>query len=117
MDKPHEIYDVKLAELIEEATAHPADSDEARKAMSTLKTFSECRPPAPIQELELEPEPTTVWGKTKSLVARVYESETTRVVVKTFGSVASVGVVVYATVKRDHALDRNALNQANQQPR
>lgn len=114
MTKPHEIYDEKLAELIEEAASHSLDEDATSAVMKNLKTFSECRPPQPEPEPEPTHVPTTRWEKTKAGLATVWESETTRALIKAGGAFAGVGLVVWSTIHRDHVIDRQSLSQANQ---
>lgn len=118
MSSPHEIFDEKLADLIEEAASHQLESDEATKAMKNLETFTRCRPPAPAPEpepeLEVVVEPKTTWEKVRGGVAAVWDNETTRVLIKAGGAFAGVALVAWSTIKRDHVMERQALAQANQ---
>lgn len=112
---PLEVYEDHLIELIEKSTDFTdIHSDEATAAIKNLKTFSECRPPQP--DPDPDPEPTTFWGQTKCAVARVWDNETTRVLIKAGGAFAGVAAVAYSTIHKDHVLERQALNQANQRP-
>lgn len=112
-----ELYNEKLKDLIEEAAAFDLASDEAKTAMPNLKTFSEiCIPPVPEPDPIPEIVNTTVWGKTKAFAARMWESETTRVCVKSGGTLIGVIGVAYATIHKDTVLERQAIAQANQPP-
>lgn len=113
MSKPRETFDARLQELIEETANHDLHTDEASTVMKNLKLFSECRPPEP-DDIEPEPVPTTVWGKVKSGSSRVWDNETTRVLIKAGGAFAGVAMVAYSTIHKDHVLERQALAQANQ---
>lgn len=111
---PHERFDEQMVRFIEEIATHDLASDEATAAVKNLKTFSECRPPKPEPEPIPEPVPTTRWGKFKVGAARVLDNETTRTFMKAAGPVIGVVVVTYTTIKKDHVLERQAINQANQ---
>jgi hypothetical protein len=116
MSSTNETFDVKLKDLIEEASNFDLASEEATTAMRNLETFSKCRPPAVI-EPEPVPEPfvpTTVWEKVKAGAVCVWDNETTRVLIKAGGAFAGVGLVAYSTIHRDHVLERQSLAQANQ---
>lgn len=116
MSKPHEVYDTRLAQLIEEATSFDIQSEESTKAMKNLEVFSKCRPPQPEPETEPTVVPTTKWGKFKAEAGSVLDNETTRALIKAGGAFAGVGLVVWSTIKRDHVMERTALQQANQRP-
>lgn len=105
------IFEERLIELLNEAASHELHSDEATVAMKNLKTFSELKPE--ISD-EPEPMPLTRWGKVRSGLAAALDNETTRTVVKAGGTFAGVVLVVYTTVRKDHILERQALQQANQ---
>lgn len=108
-------YDENLKELIDLATENvDLSSNEATTTMKNLKTFSECRPPKPEPEPDPEPVPTTMWGKLKDGTSKIWDNETTRVLIKTGGAFAGVAVVAYSTIHKDHILERQAIQQANQ---
>ena len=106
---PKEYFDEHLKELIEKVTDFDPSTDEATIAIKNLKTFSECSIPETP-----EPEPTTKWGKTRRELGRVLDNETTRSLIKAGGAFAGVATVIYATIYKDHVVERQALNQANQ---
>lgn len=116
MPEPLEHFNSHLIEMIDKATDHPIESKEATEALKNLKTFSECRPPEPTIDPDFTPEPTTVLGKVKVGVARVWDNETTRVFLKAGGAFAGVWYVAHTTIKKDHVLERQAYAQANQRP-
>lgn len=114
MSSARETFDARFQELIEETANHKLHEDSAGVVMKNLRTFAECRPDADAPEPELAPVPETRWEKVKDAAAKVWDHETTRVAIKTAGSFAGVGLVVYSTIRRDHVLERQALGQANQ---
>lgn len=113
MADPSDLFNDKFVELI---AVLPTDleSNEATTAMKNLETFSKCRPPQPEPEPISDPEPTTVRGRMGRVTARVWDNETTRVLIKAGGAFAGVAYVTYATIKRDHVLERQAIDQAHQ---
>jgi hypothetical protein len=113
MDNPLDTFNSRFNQLIEEASALTLTDEGTTVAMKNLKTFSECRPQEPTPEPDSCPEPTTFWGKRKVELARVWESETTRTVIKAGGTFAGVALVAYSTIYKDHVLERQALAQAN----
>jgi len=111
MLKPtHELYDEKLNSLIEEAASHPIESEEATAAMKNLEIFSKIQPLV----TESKTKPTTKLGKLTARVGSALDNETTRTFIKAGGAFAGVALVAYSTIKRDHVLERTALQQANQ---
>lgn len=106
----HETYEAKLENLIIQAASHPLDSERATAAIKNLKTFSEIHTP------EAEPEPPTPetrLGRIKQNLARALDNETARVAIKAIGAFAGVATVTWATIHRDHNLQKEALGQAN----
>ena len=89
-------------------------SEETTTAMKNLEIFSKCRPQALEPEPTPEPVPTTTWEKVKAGASCVWDNETTRVTIKAVGAFAGVALVAYSTIHRDHVLERQAMNQANQ---
>ena len=116
MTELHSLHDAKFTEMLNQL---PTDlsSDAAANAMKALKLYSETRPPEPEPEPTPDPVPATRWGRFKAGLSKVWDNETTRVTIKAGGAFAGVGVVAWSTIHRDHVLERNALAQANQQPR
>lgn len=117
MPEPSEIYDAKLADLIEEAASFKLETDEATKALKNLQIYSSLHIARPAPEPEPTPEPSepeTVVGKAKAGLVRVWDHETTRVAIKAGGAFAGVALVVYSTIHRDHVLDKQAMQQATQ---
>lgn len=112
MPKPDDVYGQTFEDLVVKAAQHPLESQEATTAFKNLKTFSESRPP--VTEPLPAPEPTTVWGKVKAGTVRALDNETTRTLIKAGGAFAGVALVAYATVYKDHVVERQALAQANQ---
>lgn len=118
-DKPGEIYDQVLSELIKETVTHDVHSEEFREASKNLRLFSESRQlmPQPDAEPIVEPEKElTRWGRVRAEVAAALDNETTRTLIKAGGAFAGIVVVVYSTVHKDHVLDKQAIMQANQRP-
>jgi hypothetical protein len=113
MADPLDLYNSKLAEFIENLPTD-LESNEATTAIKNFETFSKSRPHEPEPEPTPDPEPTTVRGKVGRAVARAWDNETTRVFIKAGGAFAGVAVVTYSTIKRDHVLERQAIDQANQ---
>lgn len=113
----HELLQDKFKSLVEQIDPHDLETEDATRAINNLKKFSEIEPPkSPEPEPIPEPVPTTFRGKLACTANRVYESETTRSLIKAGGAFAGVVAVVWATVHRDTVLQREALNQANQKP-
>lgn len=109
-DEYYDLYRKKLTE------AKDVDlcTDDGTAAMKNLKTLSEALPPAPTP-IEVDPEPpTTVMGKLKYGVGKVWDNETTRVFIKAGGAFAGVALVAWTTIHRDHVMLREPLAQANQ---
>lgn len=112
--EPHERFDDQLTKFVGEVANFDLASDEATTAMKNLKLFSECRPPKPEPELIPDPVPVTKWEKFKAGAAKVLDNETTRTFVKAAGALGGVIVVTYATIHKDHVIERQAIAQANQ---
>ena len=109
---PQALYDERLAEMFEAIPNYDLSSDEATTAMKNIKIFSECRPPAP--DPEPTPEPNTFRGKLAVRTARIWDNETTRVAIKAGGALAGTVAVIYATIHKDHVLERQAMGHATQ---
>lgn len=109
-------FDERFKELIEETANYDLHTDEATAAIKNLEIYSKARPEAPEPEPIPEPVPTTAWEKFKCWTAEVWDNETTRTLIKSGGALAGVVVVAYGTIHRDHQLERQAMQQANQKP-
>lgn len=107
-------YDNIFMDTFVRATKYDLSSDQATTAIKNLKLLSECRIPTPEPKPETVPEPTSVMDRIKAGLNGVWESETTRVMIKASGAFAGVALVAWTTVHRDHVITRDALSQANQ---
>jgi hypothetical protein len=89
-------------------------SKEATTAIQNIRDVSTLPlPAAPEPEAIPEP-PTTILGKLKAGVAGVWDSETTRVLIKAGGAFAGVALVTWTTIHRDHVIERQAMSLATQ---
>lgn len=113
MTDPTQAFNDKLVELIANVPTD-LESSEAAAAMKTLESFSNVHKALPDPEPVLPPEPTTLGGKAGRAIGRFWDNETTRALIKAGGAFAGVAVVAHATIKRDHVLERQAIDQANQ---
>lgn len=113
---PSEIYDARHKELIDETASLDIHTERFAEASKNLKLFSEVRTLMPSPEPTPDPVPTTVWGRVKAGASAVWDNETTRVLIKAGGAFAGVGLVVWSTVHRDHVLEKQSMQQANQRP-
>lgn len=116
MSSPREAYDRRQTELIDESASFDVQSEEFREAAKNLRLFSESGPLIAHPESEPTLVPTTRWGKIKAGMSAVWDNETTRVFLKAGGAFAGVGLVVWSTVHRDHVMEKQAMQQANQRP-
>lgn len=116
MDNPRDVHDKVFMRFVEEVSQRELDEDSTMSAMKALEAFSKSRPAA---EPEPEPEPVEVapatrWERFKAGASCVWDNETTRVFIKAGGAFAGVALVAYSTIHKDHVLERQAMNQANQ---
>lgn len=112
MEDPQTFFNETFEDLTRRVANEDITGDTFTAAVRNLKLFSDiAAPPCPPK-----PDPTTKWGKTKAGVGKVLDNETTRTLIKAGGAFAGVLTVTYATIKRDHVLERTALAQANQRP-
>lgn len=116
MSSASESHDKVMSDFIHEVANFDLADDATEVAMRNLEIFSKSRPPAPEPEPEPTPVPTTRWGKVKAGMSVVWDNETTRVLIKAGGAFAGVAVVAYSTIRRDHIIEKTALQQANQRP-
>lgn len=114
MDETNKLYDEKFRELVAEVASHDFETEDATTAVKNLEIFSKCRPPMPEPEPALPAVPETAWERFKCGAARVWDNETTRTVIKASGAFAGVATVTWATIHKDHVIERTALSQANQ---
>lgn len=109
-----EDFDETLMDLVDRFSKIDIASDDAAKAATTIVTFSKARPADPEPEPEPIHVPTTWREKAMARASAVLDNETTRTLIKAGGAFAGVGLVVWSTVHRDHVVERQALQQANQ---
>lgn len=114
MDPIRESYDQRLRLLLDETASIDITDDNFPVAAKNLSAFAAVRAVLPEPEPVPDPVPATRWGRFKAGAATVWDNETTRVFIKAGGAFAGVGLVVWSTVRRDHVLDKTAMNQANQ---
>lgn len=105
-------YDEHLKELMDKVTELDINDPATLTAMKSVQIFSNSRPSLP--EVPPTPEPTTLRGRAGRRIAAIWDNETTRVFIKAAGAFAGVGAITYATIHKDHVIERQALAQANQ---
>lgn len=114
MDNPqnhfNEAFDALVAKVRDGDPSDPATMNAAK----ILKTFSETT--VPTTAVQTPTTPIKSWQKVWAPVARVLDNETTRTIIKALGAFGGVAYVTHATIKRDHVLERQALDQARQRP-
>lgn len=115
MENPTEAFETVYCDML--ASIHDNvdyASDTAKLQIENLVNLSKARP-EPVEPDTTPPVPETRWGRFKLGAARALDNETTRTLIKAGGSVAGVVVVVYATIHKDHVLERQSIDQAHQQ--
>jgi hypothetical protein len=113
MNPTQKLYDETLQQMYRDSANFDLGSEEGNKAMKSIQIFTQSRPSLP--ETDPTPQsPNTRWGKVKHRAASILDNETTRTVIKAGASFAGVAAVAYATIHKDHVLERQALAQANQ---
>lgn len=116
MADPTESFNIVYCEMLDNINnVDDYASDTAKLMIENLAVLTKSRPEPTEPEPTPDPVPETRWGRFKLGAARVLDNETTRTLIKAGGSVAGVGVVAYATIRKDHVLERQALDQAHQQ--
>lgn len=115
MSSPSDAYDRRHTELIDETASFDVQSEEFLQAAKNLEVFSKIRTLLPEPE-PAPPVPCTRWEKVRAGAAAALDNETTRAIIKAGGAFAGVGLVVWATVRRDHVMEKQAMQQANQRP-
>lgn len=116
MSDPTEAFEIVYCDML--ADIHNTTdyaSDTAKLMIENLAVLVKSRPEPIEPEPTPDPVPETRWGRFKLGTARALDNETTRTLIKAGGSVAGVGLVAYATIRKDHVLERQALDQAHQQ--
>lgn len=113
---PSDAYDKLFINMVEDISNREIDQDSTTVAISNLVALAKAQPQAPEPEPIQPVVPTTRLGKLGYGVARFWDNETTRVLIKSGGALASVALVGVWTVKKDHVLERQALDQAHQPP-
>lgn len=114
METPQERFDETLMDFVDRIAKLDLSDEDATTAVRNLKTFSECRPPKPEPEPEPITVPTTRMEKAMATAARVLDNETARTTIKAVGAFAGIALVAYATIHKDHVLERQALAQTTQ---
>lgn len=116
---PHQLLHDNFVDLVERTSNMDPASSEATTAIKNLEAFSKLKPPAAAPApapIPVPPPEPTKWDRFKRGTAAVWDNETTRVAIKGVASLAGVGAVVWTTIHKDHVIERNAINQANQRP-
>jgi hypothetical protein len=116
MSSPAESFDDVFEDMLDRASKIDVASDDATRAFKNLNILSQTRAQLIQPRPTFKTEPNSAWGKVKAGAASVWESETTRALIKAGGAFAGVGLVVWSTVHRDHVLEKQAMQQANQRP-
>jgi len=114
---PDSIYNEKFNDLVADIDPANFGSEVETQKIKDLKIFSEARPPAVEPTPLPEPVPTTWYGKAWVGCKRVAAHDNFGILVKSGLAAASVLGVTYATVKRDHVVEKQSMAQANQAPR
>lgn len=110
---PKQLYDEQFNRFMSEIAGSELADDSTTTEFKNFKLFSEITVPA-AAEPDPIPEPTTVQGRILRGISRVWDNETTRVLIKAGGAFAGVATVAYATIHKDHVLERQAYQQAQQ---
>lgn len=114
MSDAETIVDEIVTEELTNLKQYDFSSKEATTAIQNIRDVATLPLPA-TTEPEPKPEPpTTVWGKLKAGAAGVWDSETTRVLIKAGGAFAGVALVTWTTIHRDHVIQREAMSLATQ---
>lgn len=115
MSTPHEAFDTVYVDLLE-TIGHDPDytSDTVKLQIDALVNLNKARPEPVAPVVDPDPVPETRWGRFKCGLARAWDNETTRTLIKAGGSVGGVAIVAYSTIKKDHVLERQAIDQAHQ---
>lgn len=116
MDDRTELINETLMDLVYRAADIDIASVEATTAWQNVKIVSDLLPEQ-AESTEPEPEPTTFLGKVGRSLAKVWDNDTTRVLLKSGFAFAGVAGVAYTTIHKDHVVERQALAQANQSDR
>lgn len=105
----NEMY-VALVENID-----PSESlDITKSKIELVSKFSDSLPDHLVPDTEVEPVPTTGLAKFWYGVKKGAKSENAGTAIKVVGGVLTTGMVIYATIVKDHNLERQAFQQMNQ---
>lgn len=116
MADPTETFNTLFCDIVSDIKGDDYAAESTAAKINNLATLLKVRPlPTDEPVVVPDPVPETRWGRFKLAAAKVLDNETTRTVIKAAGSVAGVGIVAYATINKDHVLERQALDQAHQQ--
>ena len=116
-ESARDFYDGAYKSMITKLDETDYTGDAATKILQNLEMLSKTMPPTPEPKPEPAYVPQTKWEKLKFGFGKAWDNETTRTAIKAGGSFAGVAAVIFATVHRDHQLEKSAMSQANQQPR
>lgn len=114
---PSDAYDKLFTEMVEDIANREFEHDTTAAAINNLVALSKASPHRPEPEPDQPVVPTTRLGRFGAGIGKVWDNETTRALIKAGGAFAGVLVVANATIKKDHVLERQALDQAHQQQR
>ena len=107
-------YDDTLNALVQDVAALPIDSPKAKDAYANLEKFYQSVYLPHVEQTDTIP--LTRWGKAKKFTKDTFHSQTFQVVVKSGLAFGSTAAVIRATVRRDHQLEKTAMQQSNQNP-
>ena len=113
MSDAAELHETVFCLALSDLKKHDFSTDEATTAVKNLKILSECLPIQTESTPTPAPEPTKLWDRVKTGSTKIWDNETTRVLIKAGGAFAGVALVTWTTVQRDHVVTREALTQAN----
>jgi DNA-binding transcriptional regulator PaaX len=110
--QPYELHDEASAKMIEQIMNADLTTEEGAALVKNFRTFTESQPHRPDPALDPDPVPTTWYGKTARKVGCALETETARTLIKAGAHLGGVALLVFATIKRDHVLERQVFDLA-----
>jgi hypothetical protein len=113
---PTDAFNELFIEAVADLKNRELDAESTTTAINNFVNLSKAQPTPPEPVVDPNPVPETRWGRVKLGVRNAWDNETTRTVIKAGGSLLGVVVVANATIKKDHVLERQALDQAHQPP-